>query len=235
MSGKHWLEREPQNSPGLQRIREAQQAVALAKAQEAQRAREAGVAVREAEQKRLEMLARIEQKTAQVLPLLEEIRDFANQARTYPIGLIAIASDSEVVPDIDQEAIVEIADIENPNIPLKVERLIDLKYGYGGIFPREYGIRLKIDYESGIAQLCRQKMKVVPGQIVFKTKFVPEHKVVIDEWITFPTDSSSQKEILSEAFHNPVSFKPQIKSRPLRLDLPDFYEDSGPKGIDRYP
>ena len=86
MSQNNWLERDPKDSPGLQRIREAQQAATLAKTQEAQRVRQAEMAKIEAEQKRLEMIARIEQKTAQVLPLLKGIKDFVNQTGMYPLG-----------------------------------------------------------------------------------------------------------------------------------------------------
>lgn len=140
MSGKHWLEREPQDSPGLQRIREAQQVVALAKVQEAQRVRETEMTKREAKQKRLEMIALIEQKTAQVLPLLEEIRDFANQAGIHPVGNVPWKDSSETIK-IDPEFILT----SKPEVKMKqgnelgisswrddVAREIELRYSYKG-------------------------------------------------------------------------------------------------------
>lgn len=140
MSGKHWLEREPSQSPGLQRIQEAQQAAALAKTQEAQRVCEAEMAKIEAERKKLEMIARIEQKTAQVLPLLEEIRDFANRAGIHPVGNVPWKDSSKTIK-IDPEFILT----SKPEVKMKegneleisswrddVAREIELRYSYKG-------------------------------------------------------------------------------------------------------
>lgn len=115
MSGNNWLERDPKDSPGLQRIREAQEAAAAAKAQAGQQAREAAIAAQEAERKRLEMIAKIEQKTAQILPLLEEIRDFANRNRCFPIGVFP----DELVPDTfggSSEDMGELVKSPNPKV-----------------------------------------------------------------------------------------------------------------------
>lgn len=144
MSGNYWLERDPKDSPGLQRIQEAQQAAATAKAQAEQQAHGAAIAAQEAERKRLEMIARIEQKTAQVLPLLEEIRDYANQTGTYPLGEDYDKKawlEQGLTPKIEIIRKAEITEfsydlnIYDPNKPAKS---IELKYGYRGYSPR-YG------------------------------------------------------------------------------------------------
>lgn len=170
MSGKHWLEREPQDSPGLQRIREAQQAVVAAKAHEEKRSCEAKIVAQEAEQKRLEMLARIEQKTAEILPVLKEVRNFANTTKTFPLGIIS----NRRVKITDPLRIVVTPKITNADGFSEIQLRngfqggeIQLRYGFEGLEYREgnsndfgtdpdwdektsvlFGIRLKVDVDK---------------------------------------------------------------------------------------
>lgn len=236
MSGQ-WLERKPDQSPGLQRLELIKATIAKKRLGEERLIEKRQVAVQEAEQKRAEAIVSVEQKTAEITPLLYEIRDFANRTGMYPIGLDYSSRDLLEIPNIVIKAEVEVADAENPNVPKKIERSINLKYGFGDVRdPRTYGIKIRIDHESGQTELLRQKIRVVPGQIVLKTNFVPEHEVVVDEWVAFPDGLSSQKKILAEAFHDPVLFKSLLPKYPLsQPDHFDWFDDGNPKGIDLYP
>ena len=236
MSG-NWLERKPEQSPGLQRFGLIKDAIAKKLTEEERLTKKREAVIQETERKRFEVIVGVEQKTAEIMPLLVEIRDFANSTGTYPIGLAYSPRDPLEIPNVVIKAEVAVLDAENPNVPKKIERSIDLKYGFGDIqTPRTYGIKIRIDHDSGQTELLRQKIRVVPGQIVLKTNFVPKHEVVIDEWVAFPDDSSSQKKILAEAFHDPVLFKSLPQKHPLRQpDQLDWFDDGESKGIDLYP
>lgn len=143
------MERDQSQSPGLQRIQEAQQAAVAAKAQAEQQTRETAIAAQKATQEAkrrwsetIERTARIEQ----VLPLLEEIRDFANRTGTYPL---AATDRTETYPRghefslVKKEGLPKI--IEKATITLNknsfsVKRpdnveIIDLKYSFHGVVP----------------------------------------------------------------------------------------------------
>lgn len=219
MSGKNWLERDPKDSPGLQRIREAQQAAAIAKAQEAQWAREAAIAAQEAERKRLEMIARIEQKTAQVLPLLEEIRDFANRTGTYPLGLIK----RETPTGLNE--VVCIAKIKSHDgLKHLPEKFLEVSYGYktvhynisrqtdfdvGGdlgsseVMAECFGIRLRVD-NNGKTWLYKQNFKYIPAHDGVRGTSWPATTQVIENWVGVPDEETEIKTFLAQAFHNPV-------------------------------
>ena len=161
MSGQ-WLERKPDQSPGLQRLELIKATIAKKRLGEERLIEKRQVAVQEAEQKRAEAIVSVEQKTAEITPLLYEIRDFANRTGMYPIGLDYSSRDLLEIPNIVIKAEVEVADAENPNVPKKIERSINLKYGFGDVRdPRTYGIKIRIDHESGQTELLRQKIRVV--------------------------------------------------------------------------
>ena len=238
--GRHWLEREPDQSPGLRRIRDARQAATAARTQEKQRVREAETATQEAGQKRLEMLARIEQRTAQVTPLLEEIRDYANQTGTYPVALTDDLYLQEGTPQIVKKAdilrarrrVVE-KELRNPAmLPTSqsgtdvkdLEEIIDLRYGFrgrehvtsvvgtgdymsevGGVMDVtfEHGLRLKIIGSTGKIELLRRKTVRIPARGGrFSSSF--EHDEIVDDWQPLPTDDSSRKKMLADAFYDPI-------------------------------
>lgn len=167
MSGKNWLERDPKDSPGLQRIREAQQIVAIAKAQEAQRASKAVIVAQEMDQERSKVFEKAA-KIDRVLPLLEEIRDFANQTETYPVaaadrtatwpsgddfflvnsgGLPEIVKKSGITAKANE--LVE-TEVLSSGLPiLQNVEVVDLKYGFHGVISGTWHDGHDDVYESG--------------------------------------------------------------------------------------
>jgi hypothetical protein len=237
MSGKHWLERDPSQSPGLRRIQEAQQAAVLAKTQEAQWAREAEMAKLETKQKRLEMIVKIEQRTAQVFPALEEIRNFANTTKSFPLGII---SDPDVrITDPSRAEVY-------PEIVPSGWGEIQLQFGFKGLKHCEgsvtdfgsypdweeeksvlFGIRLKVEPDKVLLFQRKEKKVFIPGKPSTGGRGgsygnEPYTKVVYEEkWQELPNDETKLKNKLAIAFHDPVylgtgrlPFRQEVTSQP---------------------
>jgi len=229
MSGNNWLERDQSQSPGLLRIKEAQQAVVLAKTQEAQRAHGREAAKQEAERKRLEMIAKIEQKTAQVLPLLEEIKDFANLKKIYPVGK-NLLGDAHFERENDLELVGE-ADVCNGKYP----RMLELRYAYRGRVTKYsysdfdtgavpegtkdaallFGIRIKVD-EDASAKIYKIEEVIIPSHGPYKSQPVgrgggselvpasgPSMRIA-EKWNDLPDSTDEIRRLVADAFYDPA-------------------------------
>lgn len=193
--------------------------------QEAQWAREAEIAKIEAEQQRLKMIALIEQKTAQVLPLLEEIRDFANTTKTFPLGTTSGSS----VTVTDSSRVVVIPEIVGNGLGE-----IQLQYGFKGLeyYYTEgddlnsgghgksetyvlFGIRLKVNPDEVLLFRRREEKIFVPscedhtilagkgGSIGIKGHGSYTKAVYKEEWQRLSDDKAKLKVELADAFYDP--------------------------------
>lgn len=227
MSARHWLERDPSQSPGLQRILETQQAAATAKAQAEQQAHEAAIAAQEARQQRTAQEILVGDLTDRILPTMEEIKDFANRTKAYPIG------------DKGRNYLVSPLKLINPaavEVSRSFEPVVDIRLVYGFRGSRigskricddwvdrtyetveGYGINARIVANNDRAEILvlTQKTEIetlpaTPGGNFAKVYHPPkpERKVKrdINEWVKIenPFDDESIKHCLGEAFHNPV-------------------------------
>lgn len=226
MSGKHWLERDPKDSPGLQRIREAQQAAAAAKAQIEQQAREAEIASREEKRKMSETIQALElakRRIKQFVPYLEEIKDFANETNTFPLP--------HPFPR-DQYSITSTALIEKATIQLKddgTHAYALLSYGYPGcievsgkvdygdytndysaVYPTivHVGIELRSDRIHGEEILKRDLVEIPEVKDRYEGRgWVyghPEEIRGVDRYVPLPATEPEIKQVLAEAFHDPI-------------------------------
>lgn len=173
MSNNNWLERDPKDSPGLRRVQEAQQAADLAKAQEAQWAREAEIVAQEVEQEYLKVYEKAA-KIDQVQSLLQEICDFANLTKTYPVaaadrlaaegptestfrghefflvnsgGLPEVVEKSRITVKAIRHAVTE---VHPSGVPvLRDIEVVDLKYGFHGVIGGTWVVDNDFVQESG--------------------------------------------------------------------------------------
>jgi hypothetical protein len=176
------LERDPSQSPGLQRIRAVQQAAAVAREEEKQQelARQLATKVAvEEEQRRQSRLAEVKIKMTTLIPLLEEIKDFANRREFYPTSDQCLAIHDK--PDV----LIQKARIEKSLDELDEVGYLEVNYAHRGTkyddvstgdpdhpystnvvrFPAAcyVGVRLRVNGKTGEVELFSKHEVTIPA------------------------------------------------------------------------
>lgn len=236
MSGNNWLERDPSQSPGLLRVQEAQQ-TKIAKGK-----KEAEEAIRQREQNNAENARKLQlqirqketqQKLASMKPVLEEIRDFANRTKTYPITSNCVNDNSEIVLFKGAEVVKKEGELEL-NYAFRGEESVSVLESWDPDHPNSnhyssyrspavhfVGIQLRANNETGEIELFSRRSVTVPavkeiephwvsGKGGYHSQGVREHEAYqkIEEcWVPFPDDIKRAQQLLAERFHDPMDLR----------------------------
>lgn len=222
MSGKHWLERDPSQSPGLQRIQTMRQAAKDSDAALAEIAKQEKILATEMDRKLKEGLRVAQNKFNKLSTSLQQIVDYANVQGAYPLGSVLEDTDGYCLDSTNPQVIRKAEVRFNPK-----DASYELRYGFSAHttagkpiydsdsshhypLPAEmfFGMKLRLGAEEGeVLVLRRRETTKLEERRAFRSgiPLEPEEtKYLQEEWIPVPTESENVKVVLTEAFHNPV-------------------------------